>query len=83
MTIFRHGYYLEKYFPENQVRYLSVLDGIDTGVDNSINDITPFKAIINDMYAKDISKKIKSVKHDKINKGLYVGNFAPYRIFKG
>ena len=72
------GHYLEKYFPENQVRYISVLDGIDTGIDSSSNDITPFKAILNDLYAKDISKKIKSVKKDKISKGLYIGGQPPY-----
>ena len=67
------GYYMEKYFPEHKVRYISLLDGIDTGIDSSANDITPFKAIMNDMYAKDISKKIKSVKQDKQQKGLFIG----------
>ncbi len=67
------GHYLEKYFPEKRVRYISLLDGIDTGVESSANDITPFKAIMNDMYAKDISKKIKSVKRDKQQKGKYIG----------
>ena len=55
------GHYMERYFPEKRVRYISLLDGIDTGVESSANDITPFRAIMNDMYAKDISKKIKSV----------------------
>jgi len=72
------GYYMERYFPEKQVRYISLLDGIDTGIDSSMNDITPFKAIFNDLYAKDISKKIKSVKHDKQRKGLFIGGKAPY-----
>lgn len=72
------GHYLECYFPENRVRYISILDGIDTGIDSTMNDITPFKAIMNDMYAKDISKKIKSVKHDKQRKGLFIGGKAPY-----
>ena len=51
---------MERYFPEHRVRYISLLDGIDTGVDSTANDITPFRAIMNDMYAKDISKKIKA-----------------------
>lgn len=72
------GHYTERYFPEKRVRYISLLDGIDTGIDSSMNDITPFKAIMNDMYAKDISKKIKSVKHDKQRKGLFIGGKAPY-----
>ena len=72
------GHYMERYFPEHKVRYISLLDGIDTGVESSANDITPFRAIMNDMYAKDISKKIKSVKHDKQRKGLFIGGKAPY-----
>jgi len=72
------GYYLEKFFPTHGVRYISLLDGVDTGIDSSINDITPFKAIMNDLYAKDISKKITSVKRDKQRKGLFIGGKAPY-----
>jgi len=67
------GHYMERYFPEKRVRYISLLDGIDTGVDSTANDITPFRAIMNDMYAKDISKKIKSVKRDKQRKGQFIG----------
>jgi len=72
------GYYLEKFFPLRGVRYISLLDGVDTGVDSSINDITPFRAIMNDLYAKDISKKITSVKRDKQRKGQFIGGKASY-----
>ncbi|WP_101910905.1 recombinase family protein [Marasmitruncus massiliensis] len=72
------GHYMERYFPENRVRYISLLDGIDTGIESTANDITPFRAIMNDMYAKDISKKIKSVKHDKQRKGLFIGGKPLY-----
>jgi len=72
------GHYMERFFPEQGVRYISILDGIDTGVDSTANDITPFRAIMNDMYAKDISKKIKSVKNDKQRKGLFIGGKAVY-----
>lgn len=67
------GHYMERYFPEKRVRYISLLDGIDTGVESSANDITPFRAIMNDMYAKDISQKIKSVKRNKQRKGQFIG----------
>ena len=72
------GHYMERYFPEHRVRYISLLDGIDTGVDSTVNDITPFRAIMNDMYAKDISKKIKSVKRDKQRKGQFIGGKPMY-----
>lgn len=72
------GYYIENYFPENSIRYVSILDGIDTYLDSTNNDVTPFKAIINDMYAKDISKKIKGVLKEKELKGEYLGSYAPF-----
>lgn len=72
------GHYMERYFPEHRVRYISLLDGIDTGVDSTANDIRPFRAIMNDMYAKDISKKIKSVKRDKQRKGQFIGGKPVY-----
>ena len=72
------GHYMERYFPEHRVRYISLLDGIDTGVESAANDITPFRAIMNDMYAKDISKKILSVKHNKQQRGLFIGGKPPY-----
>ena len=72
------GHYMERYFPERRVRYISLLDGIDTGIDSTANDITPFRAIMNDMYAKDISKKIKSVKRDKQRKGQFIGGKPVY-----
>ena len=72
------GHYMERYFPERRVRYISLLDGIDTGVESTANDITPVRAIMNDMYAKDISKKIKSVKRDKQRKGQFIGGKPMY-----
>ena len=52
------GEYIEKWFPGNNVRYVSVTDGIDTfEASNGSNDIAPFKSILNDMYSKDLSKK--------------------------
>ena len=72
------GYYLEKYFPEHNIRYIAITDNIDTYLDNSNNDIAPFKAIINDYYAKDISKKIKSSLRAKQKEGKWVGSRCPY-----
>lgn len=76
------GYYIENYFPEKQVRYVSILDGIDTYEETVNNDITPFKAIMNDMYAKDISKKIRSVFKEKQRQGEYMCSTPAYRLQK-
>ena len=71
------GYYTETYFPEHNVRYIAILDNIDTALDSANNDIAPFKSILNEMYAKDTSKKINSVLQSKRKQGEYLGT-PPY-----
>lgn len=72
------GHYIERFFPEKKVRFIAVNDNIDTEKDLGNNDIAPFKAIINDMYSKDISKKVRSVFDLKRREGKFIGPFAPY-----
>ena len=50
------GAYIEMYFPQKNVRYIAITDGIDTSKSGE-TDIMPFKNILNEMYAKDTSKK--------------------------
>lgn len=70
------GYYTDVYFSRKRVRYIAVNDGIDTARDD--NDIAPFKNILNDMYAKDLSRKVKSAKRQRAYKGYYISAQAPY-----
>ena len=72
------GEYVEKWFPAHNVRYVALTDNIDTFLDNSNNDIAPFKAILNDMYAKDLSKKIRTALHTMQSEGKWVGGCAPF-----
>lgn len=72
------GNYVFKYFPEHNIRYIAILDNYDTLTPNGMEDILPFKAVINDMYLKDISRKIKSVRHEKMKAGLFVGSSVTY-----
>ena len=72
------GQYTEIYFPERHVRYIALNDGVDTLNQASSMDITPFKHILNDMYARDISTKIKSTLHAKAKRGEYLGALDPY-----
>ena len=75
------GAYIEMYFPENNVRYIAINDGIDTlkiGSNSAQLDIMPFKNILNEMYAKDTSNKIKSVLRSKMKEGTYIGTKAPF-----
>ncbi len=70
------GQYTEIYFPSKRVRYIAINDGYDS--DSPHTDIAPFKNIINEMYARDISKKIRSAFQTKMREGEFIGAFAPY-----
>ena len=70
------GQYTEVYFPDRGVRFIALNDGIDTI--NTDNDIAPFKNILNEMYAKDISKKVRSAVRTKKQNGEFLSNRAPY-----
>ena len=72
------GYYTEIYFPEHSVRYIALLDNIDTYLDSGMNDMAPFKGVINDMYVRDISKKIRSSLIERRKAGNYLAVTAPY-----
>ena len=72
------GQYTEIYFPERHVRYIALNDGVDTLNQTNSMDVTPFKHILNDMYAKDISTKVKSTLHAKAKRGEYLGALDPY-----
>ena len=71
------GKYLDKYFPLHGVRYIAVNDGIDTESQSSSNDMTPFRAVFNDMYAKDISKKVRTALTTKKVNGKFIGSQPP------
>ena len=72
--------YMFKYFPENNIRYIAILENFDTFNPNGVEDMIPFQTIINDWYLKDTSKKIKSVRQNKMKQGLYMGSTVAYRL---
>ncbi len=72
------GFYLEQYFPMHSVRYIAVNDGIDTETPAKAGDMTPFKAVFNDMYAKDISQKVRTALSVKKEQGKFIGANPPY-----
>ncbi len=71
------GTYIEVFFPNHNVRYIAINDGVDS-MDNAQMDITPFRNIINEMYAKDTSRKIKSALHARRMQGKYMATTAPF-----
>lgn len=68
------GHYIEKYFPENNIRYIAINDDIDSIKESSGSDMMPFKLSMNDMYAKDISKKVRSTLIALKQQGKFLGS---------
>ncbi len=76
-------YYLEMYFPSKGVRFIAINDGYDSiNNEHFANDIVPFKSLLNEMYAKDISKKVRTSLRTKQLKGEYLGTTAPFGYMK-
>lgn len=75
------GFYLERLFPSNNIRYIALGDTIDTKTSSGLNFMT-FKLSFNDYYSLDISNKIKAVKHRKQEKGEYIAPYAPFGYSK-
>ena len=74
------GKYIQRIFPENGIRFISVNDNYDSK-SADINDthlILPIKNFINDSYCRDISNKVKSSQKIKREKGDFISAFAPY-----
>ena len=70
------GEYIELIFPDYDVRYIAINDGVDT--QRGDNDFTPFKNLMNDFFAKDCSKKIRAVVKAKGQSGKPISARAPY-----
>ena len=74
------GNYIEQIFPNYGIRFIAINDNVDSYKDpKSVNNvIVPFKNLMNDEYARDISNKVRSVLDNKKAKGQFIGSFAPY-----
>ena len=70
------GELIEIVFPEYEVRYIAINDGVDTARED--NEFTPLRNWFNEFYARDTSKKIRAVKQAKAQKGERVNGEAPY-----
>lgn len=74
------GYYTESFFAERDIRYIAINDGVDS--DKGDNDFTPFRNLFNDFYARDTSKKIRTVMRAKGNAGEHLCTNPPYGYMK-
>lgn len=73
------GLYTESYFPENNIRFIAVTDLVDSA--DGENETIPFKNVMNEMYARDISKKVRSAKRIRGNMGEPLSQ-PPYGYMK-
>ena len=74
------GMYTEIMFPEHDIHFIAVNDGVDSTQGD--NEFTPFRNIINEWYAKDTSKKIRAVMKVKGNAGEHLTTLPPYGYMK-
>jgi DNA invertase Pin-like site-specific DNA recombinase/ribosomal protein L32/K+/H+ antiporter YhaU regulatory subunit KhtT len=74
------GQYTDFLFPQWGVRYIAINDNFDSA--SMDNDIAPFKNILNEMYAKDISKKVRSTRVMSAKQGKFMGSRSPYGYIK-
>ena len=70
------GYYTESFFAERDIRYIAINDGVDS--EKGDNEFTPFRNLFNDFYARDTSKKIRTVMRSKGNAGEHLCTNPPY-----
>ena len=74
------GYYIEKYFPLHQVRFIAVNDQYDSedGENSANHMIVPLKNMINEAYAADISRRVAAQQRQAMRDGEFVGSRPPY-----
>lgn len=75
------GSYIEIFFPKHNVRYIAITDGVDSLARQEM-DITPFKNILNDMYSRDISKKVLAGRMTRSRQGKFCGGQPPLGLMR-
>ncbi len=78
------GNYLEKIFPFMGIRFISVVDSLDSFVNpGQMNTVVvPFKNMLNDAYCQDVSNKVRHALDDRRRSGKFVGSFCAYGFIK-
>jgi len=71
------GRYTDTIFPALGCRFIALNDGVDT-INRSNDMLMIFKNVLNDVYARDTSSKIKAVKQSTFKTGKYIGCYAPF-----
>lgn len=72
------GYYIETFFPENNIRFISILESYDSFKSQASNDSSTFIIACNDYYSKQNSIKIRNVLNDKRKNGKFIGSLPSF-----
>ena len=75
------GSYMEVFFPKHNVRYIAITDNYDS-MNKQEMDIAPFKNILNDMYSRDISKKVLAGRMTRSRQGKFCGGQPPLGLMR-
>ena len=72
------GYYIETFFPENNIRFISILESFDSFKNQASNDSSTFIIACNDYYSKQNSAKIRNVLNEKRKNGKFIGSLPSF-----
>ena len=73
------GYYTDTYFPDHDIRFIAINDCVDS--DDGENELAPFRNVMNEMYARDISRKVRTAHRIRGNSGEPLSQ-PPYGYMK-
>jgi len=75
--------YISRIFPFLGVRFISVNDGIDSIRPMDVDNLdTSFRALLYDLYSRDVSRKVRSAKRQRAQRGDFISRYAPYGYIK-
>ena len=77
--MYKTGNYIEQYFLEHDVRYIAINDSYDSNIGDSMLGL---RLGVNDLYLRDVSKKVRSSFRIKQERGEYIGSFPCYGYIK-
>lgn len=79
----KSSYYVDSFFPEHGIRYIAVSEGqdsLDTLTQNNL--MVPFYYAMNEVYPRDVSRKVRMVKKSNAQQGKFMGSHAPFGYVK-
>jgi DNA invertase Pin-like site-specific DNA recombinase len=74
------GRLTEETLPALGCRFIALNDSVDTQFDD--NDMAVYRNLFNEFYSKDTSKKVRAVKKSLMERGLFLGTYAPFGYMK-